>query len=186
MTATHTKTVTNGVNMEALGSVVSAVQEDPSLAKSKFRVSNKWISGGVNQTCVQDFQGLGKEQAHLEDFELRSDEPLVLGGTDKHPNPVEHLLNALAGCITTSIVAHAAVRGIPIEEIESQVEGDIDIQGFLGLDPEVPKGFQDIRITFKIKAAPEDMDTLMELAQFSPVYNTLTQGTNVDIQIEHK
>ncbi|MHC4554559.1 MAG: OsmC family protein [Planctomycetota bacterium] len=124
MTA-RTKTVTNGVNMEALGSVVSAVQEDPGLAKSKFRISNKWISGGVNQTCVQDFQGLGKEQAHLEDFELRSDEPLVLGGTDKHPNPVEHLLNALAGCITTSIVAHAAVRGIPIEEIESQIEGDM-------------------------------------------------------------
>ena len=129
---------------------------------------------------------MGKEQAHLEDFELRSDEPLILGGTDKHPNPVEHLLNALAGCITTSIVAHAAVRGIPIEEIESQVEGDIDIQGFLGLDPEVPKGFQDIRITFKIKAAPEDIDKLMELAKFSPVYNTITQSANVDIQIEHK
>jgi uncharacterized OsmC-like protein len=109
-----------------------------------------------------------------------------LGGTDKHPNPVEHLLNALAGCITTSIVAHAAVRGIPIEEIESQVEGDIDILGFLGLDPEVPKGFQDIRITFKIKAAPEDIDKLMELAKFSPVYNTITQSANVDIQIEHK
>lgn len=183
---THTNTVTNGVNMEALSSLVSEVQKNPSLAKSKFRVSNKWISGGVNQTCVQDFQGLGQEQSHLENFELGSDEPLVLGGTDKHPNPVEHLLNALAGCITTSIVAHAAVRNIPIEEIESQLEGDIDIRGFLGLDPSVPKGYQDVRVTFKIKAAPEDMDTLRELAKFSPVYNTLTQGTNVNIQIEPK
>ena len=183
---THTKTVTNGVNMEALGKTVSAIQEDPSLAKSQFRVRNKWLSGGQNQSTVGDFHGLGDEQQHLQDFELRSDEPLAFGGTDQDANPVEHLLNALAGCVTTSIVAHAAVRGIPLEEIESQVEGDIDLRGFLGLDPSVPKGYQDIRITFKIKAAPEDIDKLMELAQFSPVYSTLTQGANIDIKINPK
>jgi uncharacterized OsmC-like protein len=180
---THTKTVTNGVDMEALGKVVSAVQEDPKLGKSTFRIRNKWVSGGVNQSTVGSFHGLGQENVHLQDFELRSDEPLVLGGTDQAANPVEHLLNALAGCITTSIVAHAAVREIPIEEIESQVEGDIDIRGFLGLDPSVPKGYQNIRITFKIKAAPEDIPKLKELAEFSPVYNTITQSANVDIQI---
>ncbi|MEN8126606.1 MAG: OsmC family protein [Planctomycetota bacterium] len=183
---THTKTVTNGVNMEALGKAVEAIQEDPQLAQSTFRVHNKWASGGVNQTRVQNFQSLGQENAHLQDFELHSDEPLAFGGTDSAANPVEHLLNALAGCVTTSIVAHAAVRGIPIEEIESQLEGDIDIRGFLGLDPSVPKGYQDIRITFKIKAAPEDIGKLMELVEFSPVYKTLTQGTNVDVQIQPK
>jgi uncharacterized OsmC-like protein len=183
---TGTKTVTNGVDMEALGKTVKAIQDDPQLGQSTFRIHNKWVSGGVNQTCVQNFQSLGQENAHQQNFELHADEPFALGGTDKHPNPVEHLLNALAGCITTSIVAHAAVREIPIEEVESQVEGDIDVRGFLGLDPSVPKGYQNIRITFKIKAAPEDIEKLMELAKFSPVYNTLTQGTNVDIQINPK
>ncbi|MHC4951483.1 MAG: OsmC family protein [Planctomycetota bacterium] len=183
---THTKTVTNGVNMDALGQTVEAIQDNPQLAKSTFRVRNKWISGGVNQTCVQNFQSLGQENAHQQDFVLQADEPLALGGTDQDANPVEHLLNALAGCVTTSIVAHAAVRGIPLEEIESQLEGDIDIRGFLGLDPSVPKGYQNIRITFKVKAAPEDIAKLKELAEFSPVYNTLTQGANVDIQIEPK
>lgn len=173
---THAKTVTNGVNMEALGKTVSAIQENPNLAKSKFRISNKWLSGGVNQTCVQNFQSLGQENAHQQNFELHADEPLSFGGTDQGANPVEHLLNSLAACVTTSIVAHAAVRGIPIEEIESQVEGDLDIRGFLGLDPSVPKEYQDIRITFKIKVAPEDIDKLKELAEFSPVYDTLTQG----------
>ena len=183
---THTKTVTNGVNMEALGKTVKAIQNDPQLAKSTFRIHNKWVSGGVNQTCVQNFQSLGQENAHQQNFELHADEPLSFGGTDQGANPVEHLLNSLAACVTTSIVAHAAVRGIPIEEIESQVEGDIDMQGFLGLEPSVPKGYQNIRIKYHIKAAPEDIDKLMELAKFSPVYNTITQSANVDIQINPK
>ena len=184
MTTTNTKTVANGINMEALGKTVKAIQDDPELGKSTFRIHNKWVSGGVNQTCVQNFQSLGQENSHQQQFELHADEPLSFGGTDEGANPVEHLLNSLAACVTTSMVAHAAVRGIPIEEIESQVEGDIDIRGFLGLDPKVPKGYQNIRITYQIKAAPEDLPKLKELAEFSPVYNTITQSANVDIQIE--
>ena len=181
---THTKTVSNGVDIEALGQTIKAVQVDPLMAKSVFRVQNKWISGGHNQSHVSCFHSLGGEQSHEHSFELHSDEPAALGGTDLGANPVEHLLNALAGCVTTSIVAHAAVHGIPVEEVQSQVEGDIDIQGIFGLDPSVPKGFQNIRVTFKIKAAPEDIPRLREFAEFSPVYNTLTQGTNVDIRIQ--
>jgi len=185
MTA-HTKTVTNGIDMDALGKTVKAVQDDPQSGKSTFRIRNKWISGGHNQTTVGCFHSLGNEQSHEYPFELHADEPAALGGTDQGANPVEHLLNALAGCVTTSMVAHAAVRGIPVEEITSEVEGDIDLQGFFGLDPKVPKGYQNIRITFKVKGAEEDIPKLRELAQFSPVYNTLTQGTNVDIQINPK
>jgi uncharacterized OsmC-like protein len=172
--------------MDALGKTVKAVQDDPQLGKSTFRIRNKWISGGHNQTHVGCFHSLGAEQSHQQSFELHADEPAALGGTDQGANPVEHLLNSLAACVTTSLVAHAAVRGIPIEEVESQVEGDIDLQGFFGLDPKVPKGYQNIRITFSAKAAPEDLPKLRELAEFSPVYNTLLQGTNVDIQIQPK
>ena len=186
MTTTHTKTVTNGIDMESLGKTVKAIQNDPDLGKSTFRIRNKWVSGGVNQTTVQDFHSLDRENAHQQNFELHADELLSFGGTDQGANPVEHLLNSLAACVTTSMVAHAAVRGIPIEEVESEVEGDIDLRGFLGLDPKTPKGYQDIRITFKVKAAPEDIAKLKELAEFSPVYNTLTHSTHVDLQIESK
>ena len=184
--ATHTKTVTNGVDMESLGKTVKAIQENPALGKSTFRIRNKWVSGGHNQTTVGCFHSLGSEQSHQTNFELHADEPPALGGTDQGANPVEHLLNALAACVTTSMVAHAAVRGIQVEEVTSQVEGDIDLNGFLGLDPKTPKGYQGIRITFKVKAAKEDLPKLRELAEFSPVYNTITHSANVDIQIETK
>ena len=97
---------------------------------------------------------------------------------------MEHLLHALASCLTTSMVAHAAVRGIRIDELESELEGDLDLRGFLGLDPNVPKGYTAIRVKFRVKADPKDMDALQELTKFSPVFNTLTQGTQVDIMVD--
>jgi len=99
---------------------------------------------------------------------------------------VEHLLNALAACVTTSMVAHAAVRGIHIDELESELEGDIDLRGFLGLSSNVPKGFTEIRVKFKVKADMDNLEHLKRLAAYSPVFNTITQGANVDIQMASK
>ena len=92
----------------------------------------------------------------------------------------------LAACVTTSMVAHAAVRGIHIEELESELEGDIDLRGFLGLSNDVPKGFTEIRVKFKVKADVDNMERLKRLAAYSPVFNTITQGANVYIQVEPK
>ena len=104
-----------------------------------------------------------------------ADEPPILAGNDDGANPVEHLLHALASCLTTAMVAHAAVRGIRIEAMESELEGDIDLNGFLGLNSKTPKGFTDIRAKFRVDAADGDIDAIRELAEFSPVFNTLTQ-----------
>jgi uncharacterized OsmC-like protein len=117
---------------------------------------------------------------------MDADEPAILAGNDEGANPVEHLLHALASCLTTSMVAHAAVRGIPVEEVESELEGDIDLRGFLGLAPDVPKGYTDIRVKFRVKAKPEDLNMLRKLVTFSPVFNTISQGANVDIDVELK
>lgn len=106
--------------------------------------------------------------------------------SDQAANPIEHLLNALASCLTTSIVCHAAVRGIKIDELESEVEGDIDLRGFLGLSQDVRKGYSNIRIKFKVKTDTEDMEKLKALAEFSPVFDVLSHGTNVDLQVEKK
>jgi uncharacterized OsmC-like protein len=124
--------------------------------------------------------------AHKQPFRMDADEPAILAGNDDAPNPVEHLLHALASCMTTSMVAHAAVRGIEIQALESELEGDIDLNGFLGFDPKVPKGFTEIRVNFRVKAKPEDLPKLRELLNFSPVFNTLTQGSKVNVSVALK
>jgi uncharacterized OsmC-like protein len=176
----------NGVNLDILKKTVSAIEQDPALARCKFRARNKWLRGTQNRTTISDFYAAKQEQRHNNIFELNADEPALLAGDDEAPNPVEHLLNALASCVTTSIVAHAAVRGIEIEELESELEGDLDMRGFFGLEDSVPKGFSDIRVKFKAKADAANLNRLKELAEFSPVLNTITKGARVQVQVEAK
>ena len=78
------------------------------------------------------------------------------------------------------------MRGIAIEELESQLEGDIDLNGFLGLDAGVPKGYTKIRAKFRVKADPADVDRIKALAEFSPVFNTITNGANVEVSVDLK
>jgi len=173
----------NGIHLETLQSTVQAIQLDPGLGACKFRASNAWLGGNHNRTTVTGFYGARQEIAHKQTFELHADEPPILAGHDEGANPVEHLLNALAACVTTSMVAHAAVRGIHIEELESELEGDIDLNGFLGLDESVPKGFTDIRVKFRVRSDIQNMERLKKLTRFSPVFNTITQGANVNIEV---
>lgn len=179
-------TVVNGVELETLMGTVKAIQADPELGVCHFRATNKWLNGNHNRSTVTGFYGAKQEMQHKQTFTMDADEPAILAGDDNGANPVEHLLHALASCLTTSMVAHAAVRGIAIEEMESEFEGDIDLNGFLGLDANVPKGYTAIRAKFRVKADPKDMDQIRELAKFSPVYNTLTNGTPVDVQVVMK
>jgi uncharacterized OsmC-like protein len=174
----------NGINLNVLNETVAAIQADPDLGKSKFRARNKWIDANHNCTTITGFYGAKQEMHHKQKFELHADEPPILAGGDEGANPVEHLLNALASCVTTSMVAHASVKGIHIEALESELEGDIDLRGFLGLAPDVPKGYTNIRVKFKVKTNEENMKKLKKLAEFSPVYNTLIHGTKVDIEVE--
>jgi uncharacterized OsmC-like protein len=174
----------NGIHMETLLGTVNAIQQEPELGASKFRASNVWLGGNRNQSTITGFYGAKQEIAHKQKFVLDADEPPILAGNDDGANPVEHLLNALAACVTTSMVAHAAVRGIQIEALESELEGDIDLRGFLGLADDVAKGFTDIRIRFKVKADLRNLERLKRLTAFSPVLNTITKGATVDIQVE--
>lgn len=176
----------NGINLNVLTETVNAIRKDPELGKCRFRARNKWVEGNHNCTTVSDFYGAKSEQKHNQAFEMHADEPPILAGEDNAANPVEHLLHALASCVTTSLVAHAAVKGIRIEEMESELEGDIDLNGFLGLNPGVPKGYTDIRVKFKVKTDSENLKLLKKLSELSPVYNTLVYGAKVNIDIESK
>jgi uncharacterized OsmC-like protein len=177
----------NGVAVEDLSNTVDAIKATPAIAKFKFRIRNQWVDGSRNTSIADAFYGAGQGQSRPKPFVLEADEPTVLLGNDTAANPVEHLLHALASCLTTSMVYHAAARGIQIEEIESALEGDLDLRGFLDLDKNVRNGYQGIRVGFKIKADVPDAK-LQELGQIgparSPVFDSLTRGVPVSVTAE--
>jgi uncharacterized OsmC-like protein len=110
-------------------------------------------------------------------------EPPVLLGQDRGANPVEHLLNALIGCLTTTLVYHAAARGIDIRSVESELEGDLDLRGFLGISNEVRKGYSEVRVRMRVKSNASPA-TLRELAQFSPVFDVVSRALPVQLTVE--
>lgn len=176
--------IVNGVDVTALGETVAAVQGEPAIAKFQFRARNQWLGGGHNRSRIKEFYGACQEDTtRTEPFMFDNGEPAVLLGEDEGANPVEYVLNALAGCMTTTMVYHAAARGIRIESIESELEGDIDLHGFLQLDENVRNGYENVRIKFKVKsdATPEQ---LRELAGFSPVFDILTNPVPVSVELE--
>lgn len=177
----------NGVDVSRLFGTIEAIKAEPGIARFNFRLSNKWIDGGHNHSTIKDFHGAMKDHPHVKPFELVADEPEVLLGLDQGPNPVEYLLTGLAGCLTSSLVYHAAAKGIKLRGVESRLEGDLDLRGFLGLSEDVPVGYGEIRVYFKIDADLSDQEKqeLIRMAQtYSPVFNTVSKPTTVKVSIE--
>ena len=178
----------NGVNVDQLFGNIDAIKNAPVLGKFKFRASNKWINGGHNHTTIKNFHGVQQEHDHANSFELDADEPPLLLGKDIGPNPVEYALTALAACVTTALVYHAAAKGIKLNAVESRLEGDIDLRGFLGISDEVRRGYDNVRIYYKIDADVPD-EQLEELVQmgckYSPVFDTFTNPVNVTAQLDN-
>ena len=179
----------NGVNVKELFSTIDAIKGKPEIAKFKFRATNKWVQGTHNRATLKDFYGALKEDTSRKPLVFEIDEPPVLLGENQGANPVEYLLIALSGCLTTSLIAHASAKGIEIKGVESRYEGDIDLRGFLGISEEVPVGYQNIRIYFKIDAnvSEEQKEELIRMAQkYSPVFNTITKSAPVSVHLDKK
>jgi len=179
----------NGINTEQLFSTIDQVKANPKIAQFKFRARNTWVDGTHNQATIKDFYGALQEDDTRDPLIFELDEPPVLCGKNLGANPVEYLLVALSGCLTTSLVAHAAAKGIAVKKVESRYEGDLDLQGFLGLSDEVPVGYQNIRVYFKIEAdlTEAEKEELIKMAQkYSPVFNTITNSAPVSVQLEKK
>ena len=175
----------NGVDVGAVEGLVEAIQGKPGLAKSKFRAHNTWVNAGHNYSRITGFYSAEKEIPHENTFDLDADEPPILAGEDKGANPVEHLLNALAACLTTTMVYHAAIRGIKIEKLESDLEGDIDLRGFLGLSKDIRRGYSNIRVKFKVKTDPKNLERLRALSKLSPVFDVTSNATKGDYTEEN-
>jgi uncharacterized OsmC-like protein len=178
--------VVNGLDVDAAVATIAAIKTDSSLARFQFRARNSWISGGENRSVIRDFFGAGKEDtSRASSFEFTNGEPPVLLGNNEGANPVEFLLHALAGCVTTTFVLHAAARGIAIEELSTELEGDLDVRGLLGLDDSVSPGYEQIHIRLHVKADCSDqaLDDLLTYAQrHSPVCNTVCRPVPVVIE----
>ena len=178
--------ILNGLSIEQLFQTIDAVKEEPSLAHFEFRAKNQWINGGENRSTIQGFYGVGAEDESREKpFVFTNGEPPVLLGNNEGANPVEFLLHALAGCLTTTIVLHAAARGIRIQELSTDLEGTIDAQGLLGLDDTVPVGYKQIKIKLHIKAdcSDDELDDLLAFARdHSPVCNTVCRPVPVTVE----
>jgi len=177
----------NGVNVTQLFSTIDLIKEKPDLAKFKFRATNMWIGGTHNRATVKDFYGAGEEDDSRKPAIFDLDEPPVLCGNNFGPNPVEYLLVALSGCLTTSLIAYASARGIEIKGLRSRYEGDLDLRGFLGLSDDAPVGYQGIRVYFTIEAdiSEKQKEELIELAKkYSPVFNTITKSAPVVVGLD--
>jgi uncharacterized OsmC-like protein len=179
----------NGINVDQLFGAIDMVKKHPEIARFNFRATNQWIAGTHNQVTVKDFYGALKEDSSRNSMVFEIDEPPVLSGMNLGAYPVEYLLVALSGCLTSSMVAHAAARGIEIRHVESRYEGDLDVRGLLGLSDAVPVGYQKIGVYFKIDAdvSEDQKEELIAIAQkFSPVFNSIAKSVPVSVQLDKK
>lgn len=186
MSITTDNPIRNGVDTATLFATLDAVKGNKEIAKFQFRASNKWISGTHNQSTIHGFYGAMQEMQHASVHTFDADHPAVLVGTDHAPTPVEYVLHALAACLTAGIANIAAAHGVHLSEVESTVEGDIDLLGILGLDSGVRNGYQQIKVSFKLKG--DDPAKLRQVVQQSTarsaVYDIVTNGVPVAIEVE--
>ena len=177
----------NGVDTQQMYGTLDAIKADASLARFQFRAQNRWIDGAHNRSTIQGFYGAGQEDAsRTQSFSLDAGEPAVLLGSDTGPNPAEALLHALAACLTTSLVYVAAARKVRLTEVESTLEGEMDVRGCLGLSDEVRNGFTAIKVSFKVKgdAPPEKLREVVERAQArSAVFDMVSHGVPVEVGV---
>jgi len=178
--------IRNGVDTATLFATLDAVKAAPEAAKFQFRASNRWVSGTHSQGTMYGFFGVGEERTHEQSFTYDVDHPKVLVGGDNGPTPVEYVLHGLAACLTAGLANIAAARGVELTEVTSTVEGDIDLNGILGLDPKVRNGFQQIKVSFDVKgnASADKLQALVEQSRArSAVFDVITNAVPVSIEV---
>jgi uncharacterized OsmC-like protein len=182
----YTKIVDNGVNVEALLGAREALTEAPEGAQFKWRANCSWVNG-THSTCqVEQFFGLGEEQSHKRCFNFDADHPEVFAAEDKGATPVEYVLVGLASCLTAGIATVAQHRNIQLHSVKAVLEGNMDIQGILGIDSDVRNGYEQIKVVFDIDAdaSPDDIEALVAQSQKrSAVYDLVANPTFVDVEI---
>jgi uncharacterized OsmC-like protein len=184
---THTaRTADNGVNVEALIGAREALTNAPEAAQFKWRATCRWIGGTHSRSTVKGFYGLGEEQSHRTEFTFDADHPELFAAEDNGATPVEMVLSGLAGCLTAGVASCAQMRDIQLNSVAATLEGEMDLQGILGIDSEVRNGFDGIRVHFDIdaEATPEEIEALVAQSQKrSAVFDIVSNPTNVSVEV---
>ena len=176
--------VDNGVNVEALLGAREALTDAPEGAQFTWRASCDWVKGTHSRANVKGFHGLGAEQSHQTEFSFHLDHPEVFAAEDLGATPVEYVLVGLAGCLTAGVASVAQNRGIQLNKVKATLEGEMDLQGILGIDGDVRNGFNDVTVTFDIDAdaSQEDIEALVAQSQKrSAVFDIVTNPTQVNV-----
>src|SRR3954451_21973485 len=176
----------NGVNVQALLDARTALVGAPEGAQFTWRASNEWVKGTHSRSGITGFFGLGGEQSHRSTWSFDADHPEVFASEDNGPTPVEYVLVALASCLTAGVAAVAQNRGIQLNSVKATIEGDMNVLGILGADPEVRNGFNNIRVNFQIEAdaSPDEIAALVAQSQKrSAVFDAVTNPTNVSVSV---
>ncbi|HUK69073.1 MAG TPA: OsmC family protein [Streptosporangiaceae bacterium] len=177
----------NGVDTATLFATRDAVKQAPGAAKFQFRAHNEWVSGTHNRSTMADYFGVGEERSHERTFVFDADHPAVLVGQDHGPTPTEFVLHALAACLTAGLANIAAARRVTLTEVRSTVTGDIDLNGILGLNPDVRNGYERITVRFTVKgdAPAEKLREIVEQSRNrSAVYDVITNRVPVTIEVD--
>ncbi|MCW5898438.1 MAG: OsmC family protein [Flavobacteriales bacterium] len=177
----------NGFRMEDITKAVEGFQNRPETAEFEWRVRNKWVKGGHNRSVIQDFYGgMQEDTTRAKAWELDNGEPPILLGGNEGPNPVEFVLHALAGCMTTTMVLHAAAHGIAIDSVESTLKGDWNVRGMLGMDPGIRSGYQNITVQFRITGdlTEDQRKELVRYTTMSPVFDIVSNPVPVSVDLD--
>lgn len=179
-------TVDNGVNVAAVLAAREAMTATPAAAQFQWRATSRWVSGTHSRATVEDFFGVGEEQRHRRAFSYDADHPELFAAQDNGVTPVEFVLVALAGCLTAGIASVATNRGIQLRTVTATVEGDMDLQGILGIDPDVRNGYSGVRVRYEIDAdaSREEIEAVVAQSQKrSAVFDIVTNPTNVAVTV---
>jgi uncharacterized OsmC-like protein len=187
MTTTEATTAVNGVNIEALLGARQALTDAPPAAAFIWKGQCEWKSGTHSQTTIDGFFGLGEEQSRAKGgFTYDTDHPEHFASEDHGATPTEVVLAGLAGCLTAGVATVAANRGVTLNSVKATIEGDMDLQGIMGIDSDVRNGFSTIRVNYDIDADASDDEIRALVAQSqkrSAVFDALTNPTNVVVTV---
>jgi NAD(P)-dependent dehydrogenase (short-subunit alcohol dehydrogenase family) len=150
-TKTADATVVNGINVDDMFALIDDIKRELTKGKTNWHVITTWQGQTRSRAEIERYK-MGREKV-LRQFSIDTDEPRELGGSNKFANPQEHLIAALNACMTVGYVAQCAVRGITLESLSIETDGEIDLRGFLGIDPAVPPGYETLSYTVRIKGS---------------------------------
>lgn len=153
----------NGVDVEQLEEAVEAISADPDVGQFTFRAETEWTDALKSVTTIDEFDQAG-ETIHTREFTLEGDEPEQILGERTAPNAVEVVLGALGSCLSVGYAANAAAMGIELDGLRFEMEGDVDLRGFLGISESVRPGYDSISCTVYVDANVSD-DELEELRE---------------------